>query len=212
MSHSLLVTRPNFDLTTRYISAWAKKVIDFAKEKGVKVFDLDRARANRKEFESMVKRNNPAIIFLNGHGDYDVVDGQDNETLVRAGENEKMLCAKVVYALSCRSGKILGPSSIERGAEAYIGYTEDFIFLYDDEKRTRPEQDKTVEMFLEPSNQVVVSLLKNHTPMEACNNAKRAFSKRIGKLLTSNSTDLGGAAVKYLIWDRHNLVCCKKDG
>lgn len=40
MKHSMLVTRPNFDLTTRYISIWAKKIIALAKEKGGAVFDL----------------------------------------------------------------------------------------------------------------------------------------------------------------------------
>jgi hypothetical protein len=176
MNHSLLVTMPNFDLTTRYISVWAKKIIKLAQEKGDEVFNLEKKRANRKEFESMMKKNEPTIVFLNGHGDYDLVAGQDNEILVKIGEeNEKLLKSKIVYALSCRSGKILGPSSVKFGASAYIGYDEDFIFLYDETKRTRPEQDKTAEMFLEPSNQVMVSLLKNHTPKEAHQNSKQSY-------------------------------------
>ena len=50
----LLVTRPNYDYTTRYISAWAKKIIDLAKSKGNIVLDLDKGRACKKELESMV--------------------------------------------------------------------------------------------------------------------------------------------------------------
>lgn len=211
MKHCLLVTRPSFDLTTRYISAWAEKIIDIAKKKGNKVFDLDKKRANRKEFESMIKKNEPTIVFFNGHGDYDVVTGQDNEELVRADGNEKILKSKIVYALSCRSGKILGPSSVKSGADAYIGYDEDFIFLYDEKKRARPEQDKTAEMFLEPSNQVMVSLLKDHGPKEAHNNSKQSFARRIKKLLSSQSTALESAAVRYLIWDMQHLVCCEKE-
>lgn len=210
MRHSLLVTMPNHDLTTRYISTWAEKIINIAKEKGDKIFILDKKRANRKEFESMIKKHEPAIIFLNGHGNYDVVAGQDNEELVRAGDNEKILKSKIIYALSCRSGKFLGPSSVKSGADAYIGYDEDFIFLYDENKRTRPEQDKTAEIFLEPSNQAMISLLKNHTPKEAHKNSRQSFARRIRKLLTSQSTALESSAVRYLVWNMQHQVCCEK--
>ena len=210
MKHSLLVTRPYFDLTTRYISSWAKKIITLAEEKGGDVFDLDRKRANRKEFESIMRKKKPSLVFLNGHGDYDAVAGQENEVLVRAGDNEKLLESKIVYALSCRSAQILGPSSINSGADAYIGYDEDFIFLYDENKRTLPEQDKTAEMFSEPSNQVMVSLLKNHTPKEAHINSRRSFARQIKKLLSSQSTALESSAVRYLIWNMQHQVCCEK--
>lgn len=210
MKRSLLVTRPNFDLTTRYISKWAKKIIALAKEKGGDVFDLDKNRANRKEFESVMRKKRPSLVFLNGHGDYNAVAGQDNEALIRADDNEGLLKSKIVYALSCRSGKILGPSSIKSGADAYIGYDEDFIFLYDETKRTLPEQDKTAEMFLEPSNQVMVSLLKEHTPKEAHLNSKRSFARQIKKLLSSQSTSLESSAVRYLIWNMRHQVCHEK--
>lgn len=210
MQHSLLVTRPNFDLATRYFSIWAKKIVALAKEKGGVVFDLDKKRANRKEFESVLRKKKPSLVFLNGHGNYDTVAGQDNEELVRAGDNEKLLKSKIVYALACSSGKILGPSSIKSGADAYIGYREDFIFLYDENKRTRPEQDKTAEIFLRPSNQVMVSLLKNHTPKEAHESSKQSFIKRIRKLLSSQSTTLESSAVRYLIWNMQHQVCCEE--
>lgn len=210
MKHKLLIIRPNFDLTTRYISAWAKKIIEFAKTKRNTILDLDKSRANRKEFESIIKKNNPSLVFFNGHGDYDVICGQDNEELARVGENEKLLKSKIVYALSCRSGKLLGPSCVKFGAKAYIGYDEDFIFLYDENKRAHPEQDKTAKMFLESSNQAMISLLKNNTPKTAHINSKQSFSKKIKKLLTSQSTTLESSAVRYLIWDMQHQVCCEK--
>lgn len=211
MKHSLLVTRPNSDLTTRYISVWAKKIITLAKDKGVSVFDLDKKRANRKEFESMMRKNKPSLVFLNGHGDYNFVAGQYDENLVCAGENEKILESKIVYALSCRSGKGLGPSSVKSGADAYIGYSEDFIFLYDENKKTLPEQDKTAELFSEPSNQVMVSLLKNHSPKEAHANSKQSFARKVKKLLSSKSTVLESSVVRYLIWDMQHQVCHEKE-
>lgn len=210
MKHSLLITRPDYDLTTRYISIWAKKIIVLAKEKGCTVFDLDKKRANRQEFESIVKRKKPSLVFLNGHGNYNIVAGQDGEELICAGKNEKFLKSKIIYALSCRSGKILGPSSIKSGAVAYIGYDEDFIFLYNENKQARPERDKTAEMFLEPSNQVMISLLKNHKPKKARQNSKQSFARQIRKLLSSQATPLESSAVRYLIWDMQHQVCCEK--
>lgn len=210
MKHSLLITRPSFDLTTRYISAWAKKIIMLAKEKGSIVFDLDKKRANRQEFESMIRKEEPSLIFLNGHGNYNLIAGQDNEELILAGKNERILKKKIVYALSCRSGKILGPSSIKSGAIAYIGYDEDFIFLYNERNQARPGQDKTAEIFLEPSNQVMVSLLKNHKPRESHQNSKKSFIRLIRRLLSSQSSSLESSAVRYLIWDMQHQVCCEK--
>jgi len=212
MNNSLLVTRPNFDLTTRYLFVWAKKIIELAEEKCGKVFDLSEKRANRKEFESMMKKHEPDIVFLNGHGDLKVVAGQDNEELVRVGENEEILKSKTTYAFSCSSAKVLGPQSIKSGADAYIGYDEDFIFLYDENKRTRPEQDKIAEMFLEPANQVMVSLLKDHSPKEAHINSKNSFVRNIRKLLSSQSTATEGSVVRYLIWDMQHLVCHERSG
>jgi len=210
MKHNLLITRPNFDVTTRYLFVWAKKIIGLAEKKCGKIFDLNKQRANRKEFESVMRKHEPGLVFLNGHGDERTVAGQDNEALIRAGENEEILKAKIVYALSCSSGKILGPCSVKAGADAYIGYNEDFYFLYDNDKQTRPEQDKTAEIFLEPASQVMVSLLKNHSPQEAHANSKKSFARQTRKLLTSSSTSLESSAIKYLIWNMQHQVCVEK--
>lgn len=210
MSNSLLVTRPNFDLTTRYISIWAEKIIKFAKSKNKNVFDLGRNRANRRELESMIRKHSPSLIFLNGHGDENQVAGQNNEVLISLGDNENVLKDKSVYALSCRSGKLLGPGSIKSGASSYIGYEGDFIFLYDEKRINRPKEDKTAEIFLEPSNQVMISLLKNHTAKEAHENSKLSFAKRIRKMLSSQSTQIESSAVRYLIWDMQCQVCYER--
>lgn len=201
MNDSLLVTRPNFDLTTRYISVWAEKIVEFAKSKNKIVFDLRKERANREEFESMIRKHSPNLVFLNGHGNENQVAGHDNKVLLSLGDNENVLRNKVVYALSCRSGKFLGPGSIKSGASSYIGYEEDFIFLYDEKLINRPKEDKTAEIFLEPSNQVMISLLKGHTAKEAHGNSKQSFAKRIRKMLSSQSTRIESSAVRYLIWD-----------
>ena len=121
---TILATRPDFELTTKYISSWASKVLEFAREKEVVVFDLAKEKANRQELETVVREQSPDFVFLNGHGDYDKVCGQDNECLIEADDNAEILSGKIVYALSCRSADTLGKRAVEKGALAYIGYID----------------------------------------------------------------------------------------
>ncbi len=207
MNRRILVTRPSSDRTTKYISVWAKKVIDLANTKGDIVLDLENQRATQQELESMVKKHNPSLVFFNGHGTNDCVKGQNGQVLVQTGVNEDILSGRVIYALSCSSAFGLGPRSIQIGAAAYIGYKEVFFFLYDESSRTRPHLDKTVELFLGPSNQVVVSLVKGHTAGEAHESSKQAFVRNIRKLLSSEASATESAAVKYLFWDMRAQVC-----
>jgi hypothetical protein len=207
MPNKLLITRPDHDQTTRYISAWALKVKDFAEKKGVTVFDLKKERAKKKVFESMIKKQDPDLVFLNGHGSSNKVAGQDDEILAEVGKNEEIFCGRVVYSLSCSSGKELGPAWLKKGVKAFIGYREDFIFLYDEKLRTRPEQDKAVAEFLDPSNQVVISLLKGHSPNVAHQNSRAAFFHNIRKMISSQASAIESATVRYLIWDMQNQIC-----
>ena len=184
---SLLVTRPNHDDTTRYISAWAKIIVDTAKDAGNKVLDLDGDRASAKEVKSMLEKRSPKAIFFNGHGSDICVTGQNNEVLIEAGKNDYLLKDKIIYALSCRSAQVLGPASIKKGTSSYIGYIEDFIFMYSPENMAKPLEDKTAELFLNPANQVMVSLLKGQTAFDSHVNAKKYFVRKIQRLLTSEA-------------------------
>ena len=204
---TFLVTRPEYDYTTRYISTWAQKVIKHARGKGHFVLDLEGNRARKKEIESVIKKKNPSLIFLNGHGNDSIVTGQDGEILIEAGKNEAMLKGAIVYALSCRSAKVLGVASVQQGTRAYIGYEEDFIFMYNSEMRTRPAEDNTALLFLDPSSQVMFSLLKGHNARDSQANTKKVFMRTIQKLLTSQTSRDDTAMVRYLLWDMRNLVC-----
>ncbi|MBU4022841.1 hypothetical protein KJ591_00555, partial [Patescibacteria group bacterium] len=156
MNKTLLITRPKHDTTVHYLFYWSKKIIELAQEKSIKVWDLKGKRANRKEIEGVLKKREPSLVFFNGHGDDDRIAGHNDEALLVAGENEELLISKIVYALSCRSGKKLGYESVKKGALGYIGYDEDFIFFIDQNKMSNPLMDKTAELFLEASNQAMI--------------------------------------------------------
>jgi len=81
MSNSILVTRPNYDITTNYLFHWTKQVISFSKKRNITTYDLYGSKATRSNLESYYGKRKPKIIFLNGHGSSDVITGQDDEAI-----------------------------------------------------------------------------------------------------------------------------------
>ena len=207
MNKTILVTQPEYDYTTRYISAWAEKIIQYAKNKGNKIIALKKVRASKNVFEGIVNKINPSFIFFNGHGNDNTVTGQDNEPIITNADNLEFLKKKIIYALSCRSAKTLGPYCVKNGIKTYIGYTDDFIFVFDRTKRTNPKQDKIAGFFLDTSNIIPFSLLKGKTTNEAYNDSQNAFRKTIRTLLTSESKTDQSSTIRFLIWDMQHQVC-----
>ena len=207
MTSTALVVTPNSDVTTRYISAWADQTVEDLKSTKLRFICIAKERAASSVFESMLKKHTPSFVFLNGHGSPDSVCGQDNEPLIEADKNERILKGTVTYALSCSSAKVLGPKAVAAGAAAYIGYTNDFIFFISKEKVGRPKGDKTAEIFLTPANHVVVSLAKGHTTRKACADTRNYFYRNIQKLISSEASLADREYIRYLLWDMRSLVC-----
>lgn len=205
MNKILLITRPRHDATVHYLFYWSKEIIALAKEKGIAVLDLEGKRANHKEVTSMLQKKEPSLVFFNGHGNENSIMGNDNEVLIAVGRNEELLASKIVYALSCRSGKALGYSSVQGGASGYMGYDNDFIFVIDETKISDPLRDKTAELFLRPSNQVMVCLLKGHNIKDSHERSKKIFRENARKVANSESQD--SYLIPYLLWDMQHQVC-----
>lgn len=207
MNKTILVTQPEYDYTTRYISAWAEKVIQYAKDKNNNVIILKNNRTNKNIFKSVVNKTNPAFIFLNGHGNANTVTGQDNKPIITNTDNLDFLKNKIIYALSCQSAKTLGPYCVNNDVKTYIGYSEDFIFIIDRTKRTDPKQDNIATLFLDASNAIPISLIKGKTTKESYNNSQNIFRKEIRSLLTSESKADQSSTIRFLIWDMQHQVC-----
>ncbi len=204
---SVLITRPNHDITTNYLFYWSLILIDQATRKKENVADLSKKRANAKEFASVVRKLNPQLIILNGHGNTSTVTGYDNEPLVELGKNHHLLKGAVVYARSCKSASNLGVHAVNSGCKAYIGYDDDFVFVTEDAKTTRPLTDKTAKLFLDPANQVAISLLKGHSPTEANRRSKDMYKRTIQKLMSSTSKKEDAELIPNLVWDYLHQVC-----
>lgn len=207
MIKTILITQPEYDYTTRYISSWAEKVVQYAKNKNNNVIALKNHRVGKSIFKSVVNKTNPTFIFLNGHGNSDAVTGQDNKPLITTAYNLDYLKKKIIYALSCQSAKNLGKYCIKKGIKTYIGYIEDFIFIINRTKRTHPEQDSIATLFLDASNVICFSLLKGKTTDESFKDSQNAFRKTIRSLLTSESAIQQSSTIRFLIWDMKHQVC-----
>lgn len=207
MYKTILVTQPEYDYTTRYVSTWAEKAIQHAKKKKNNVIVLKNKRADKNIFISVVKKTNPSFIFLNGHGNSDTIHGQDDKPLIDSNDNLDFLKKTIIYALSCQSAKNLGRYCIEKGVTTYIGYNEDFIFIIDRKKRTNPKEDNIAALFLNASNAIPFSLLKGKTTKESHYNSQKAFRKTIRTLLTSESKSYQTSTIRFLIWDMQHQVC-----
>lgn len=207
MSKSLLLTRPDYDLATRYLFYWSKPIIELAKQKNFKTIDLTGNKANKLELNERVKKTNPCFLFFNGHGSSESIKGQDGKVLISIKKNTKLLKGKIIYSRSCSSAKRLGPKAVSLGAKAFIGYKEPFIFIHDIRKSSRPLIDKDAELFLGPSNKVASTLLKGHTVSIADMRAKKAFKRNIRKLRTSEATKEDSSALRFLYWDMKHQVC-----
>jgi len=205
MNKTLLITRPKYDVTVHYLFYWSKKIIELAQEKGVIVWNLEGKRANCKEVESMLIKKEPSLVFFNGHGDDDCITGQDDEMLLIVGKNEELLKSKIAHALSCRSGKKLGSESIKKGAIGYIGYDDDFYFVFDPDKISTPLRDGVARLFLEPSNQVMICLIKGHSIRHAHERSKKIFINNARELVNSESEQ--SYLIPYLLWDMQHQVC-----
>lgn len=205
MPQSIVITRPFYDNTTAYLHRWNKRVVKEARENSTSFADLEQKRANKKEFESVVKKLKPDLILLNGHGGSDEILGNGHSTLIKVGDNEYVLKNSVVYALSCSSAKVLGPACMRAGANAYIGYKEDFIFVFSEGYSTRAEQDPLAKLFLEPTQKIALHLVNGNSPKDSHDKGISEFQKNIQKVLLSNSTEKYVA--RFLVWDLVNQVC-----
>lgn len=201
---TILTVRPYYDKATHYLFHWCQKFIDEFIISD-KIVDLKEKRANVKEFTSVVKKIKPSIIFLNGHGNESIVSGQDGNIVLEINKNEEITKGVIVYAIACRSAAKLGFSCVKKGAIAYIGYVNDFIFINDLNSVHRPLNDKRAAYFLEPSNKVMVSLAKGLSPKEAHKNSKKMFIENIQHILTKEPSET--YLVAYLFWDYKYQVC-----
>ena len=131
MKTGLIITLPQFDIVTDYLSQFSEEVVEEAGKQGIKCKPLKNKDANRKEFEKVLSGLDYNFIFFNGHGSSDSIMGQSNEVLVKMGQNESILNNRIIYARACEAGEKLGKTYESCKEGCFIGYDLKFEFWAD---------------------------------------------------------------------------------
>jgi len=206
MTNAILITRPNHDLITTYLFHWSEYVITLANKKGIKVLDLSGKKANETTFTSYIVKNKPTLVFLNGHGNENMITGYDNEPLVTSNKNEGILEGKIVYARSCDAAKNLGGLCIKKNTLAFIGYKKKYAIGYSQSSITKPLSDEVAKLFITPSNLVPMSLLKGNTAKDAYRKSQESMIRNFSFMLSTRASQAQRDAVPYLWINRKYQV------
>ena len=201
---TLLITRPRHDLVTHYFYYWTESLIQDAKARGLRVFNLEKNKASIKIVESYLKKQNPTIAVFNGHGNGESVAGQDDSVLIKAGQNSSLLRGKNVYMRTCDAGKVLGIRAVQEGAKSFIGYKEFFHLWTDPAFFNQPLKDELARSFLECSNQIISSLIKGKSAKESQKKSQQSYRTAIRNLLTSEAEN--SFILPSLLWNMENQV------
>ena len=203
----MMITRPEHDPTTKYISCWSTIVLEAAKKAKIECVDLWRKKANRKDFEGRMRKLEPSLVVIQGHGNAQTITGHDNEPLVTAGENESVLAGKITYAVSCEAAKDLGERIAKNPDTTFIGYNDKFVFTQQNEKWHRPIDDDRAKPFMETSNQVPLTLIKGHDCHNAYERSQEVGKTHFRRLMTSVADPDALLDAQCLWWNLKHQVC-----
>jgi hypothetical protein len=186
MQKGLLITCPEHDDATAYLTYFSKEIIKEATKKSLKNKQVTAQELNEKEFSAILNKLQYKLVVLNGHGSSNVIFGYKSNPIILLGKNDYLLKERLVYARSCHAGLKLGPACMKNTKEGcFIGYAFPFIFYMDAKWTTKPHNDQVAGLFLEPSNLIPISIIKGHSVSEAHNNSKKQMLKTMKKLMKS---------------------------
>ncbi|MCX6802647.1 MAG: hypothetical protein NT067_06075 [Candidatus Diapherotrites archaeon] len=201
-----LITRPEFDDATLYLSEFSKKIIDFAKGKGFQVLDCVHAKANKKQVSRWLSEKKPELVMFNGHASDEFITGHKYEPIIRL-EDAGLIEDKIVYARACNCGKTLGKLFDNKKIGAFIGYERRFRFWINPSFTHSPQDDPCCAQVLDASNQIALALLKGVTAQEAHQRGITAYNKIIENLERSDAPQELRFILPSINWNATYQVC-----
>jgi len=203
MKPSILMTLPQFDGVTEYLHAFSQDIIKVAKNQQTPINILERKNANKKTFESELRKNHKLIIF-NGHGSPNTIKGHKNETIIEKGKNENLLKEKITYSRSCSSASGIGNSSMQNTKEGcFIGYSLPFVFYNDTTWAGNPSKDPTAKTFFTTTNCIPNGIINGKKCIDAHNNSKKAILKAIKKTLLKKDSQ-NSQPIAEALWNNYS--------
>lgn len=207
-----LIMRPDYrdepyDIT-RYGAAFFTQVINSASARGLSTTDLHATSATRANFEQSISSQDPLLVNLFGHGNYNLIAGQNGEIYLQGGVNSNLLSGRVVYDLSCMAGRDLGRTAFNEGAIAFLGYNESFTLYIDSRVPVGQElTDEVARGFFESHNAAPISYINGST----INNSYYASQKEFNDWIKVWE-DIDPFIVAELVWDRDHQVLYSEEG
>jgi hypothetical protein len=199
-----LITRPEHDPATTTLSEYSIAIINFARERGHNTINCHCQNVTKASVHEIIKKKKPNFIMFNGHGNDDLICGQEYEPIIRM-EDIELIKDKIIYARTCNTAIQMGKKCGEEGTGAFIGFKNTFKIWNSSFFGFRPLEDPYAKLILEPTNNIAISLLKGCTVAEAISHGKEAYNKTIQALEQSSSAEGLRFLLSVLYWNREHL-------
>lgn len=204
-TNRMLNLRPSYEVVTRYCAAYQNQVLSVARSAGLPTTDLHGNNATRVNFENVLRTQDPLLVNISGHGAPDHITGQGGQYLLGL-ENANIMDGRVVYDLSCNSGAVLGPATINAGAISFLGYDVPFWLVHlGEEGLANPLADQFAKGFFESHNVAPIAFIRGRTILRSYQISQDTFTTWIQAWENIDSAD-AVMVVSYLIWDRDHQV------
>lgn len=191
MVKKFLITRPKHDIITSYLHDFSKEIVKTIKESSdIHITNLEGTKATRINLENCLTKEEPKLVFLNGHGDRKSVAGHKDEKILDK-KNIRLTKGKIIYSLSCDSLTDLGEISIDKGANAYIGYKASFMLVRDPSREGVPNKDKNALPFKRVCTTLINSLVYGTSVGLSIERTKEEYRKLIRSYGTSEDDPYG---------------------
>ncbi len=157
-----VVLMSDFDLPTRSASGFLLRYIA-PRVEPVQLYSL---LVRRLPFQLSAPQSD--IIIGTGHGSKTSFTGQNESVILEVGKyNSREVRGKVIKLISCQTGVSLGPDLIKNGAQAFLGYEEDYVWVMDADLASTPWADAMAGTCLLPVVDGLNTLLDGKTAKES---------------------------------------------
>jgi len=201
MGDIILVTRPKYDDGTEYLSYYASLILKEAEDLGIPAKDFEGKEANKESITKFIEKRNPRLVFINGHGDENSLYGHDDK-IIFSSDNMLLLKDRIVYARACNAGTKFGKEVVKNNNGCFIGYKYPFQFWIDEKWSAKPSNDNTAKLYLEPSNEIVSSILNGRSSSYADERSKKKMLENMKKILKlEENKEPGAMGMLQVLWN-----------
>lgn len=197
VKNTALFVENTTDGVTGYAATYRKNHVHpvFA-ARGFKVVVLEGVDDNRANFAIEAKR--PFVVYISGigHGSPTTYTGHLGNPILKVGAYDPAeVRGKVIHLLSCQTARQLGPDVVAKGARAFVGYYENFVFVYDNPATGAVNE---MELFWKCDSTFDLCMANGLKVEQAHNATIAAYNSAIAQVPNTS-------AATWLLWDRNYL-------